>query len=58
MKQKCEYCCKSLRRCKRLDFIDRNMHFSCIEKIKKIRYEEAFNRLKEFLNSKGVFLLR
>ena len=58
MPKKCDYCCKSLRRCLRVDFQDRTMHFSCIEKIKKIRYEEAFILLKEFLNSKGVFLLR
>jgi hypothetical protein len=58
MPKKCDYCCKSLRRCLRVDFQDRTMHFSCIEKIKKIRWEEDYNRLKNFLLSKGVLLLR
>jgi hypothetical protein len=58
MMQKCDFCFKSLRKCKRVDFSDRTLHFSCIAKIKKIRWEEDYQRLKDFLLSKGVLLLR
>lgn len=58
MFQKCEYCCKSLRRCKRLDFVGRSLHFSCIEKLRKIKWDEDYQQLKDFLISKGVLLIR
>jgi hypothetical protein len=54
----CEHCHKPLRRCKRVDFIDRKIHFKCIEKIKKIQFEEDYEKLRAFLASKGIQLLR
>ena len=54
----CLECGKSLRKCKRVDFIDRKMHFSCIEKVKKRHFEEDYEKLREFLASKNIQLLR
>lgn len=54
----CLHCNKALRRCKRFDVIDRKMHYSCIEKIKKIQFEEDYEKLRAFLASKGIQLLR
>lgn len=53
----CEYCNKPLRKCKRVDFTDRKIHFNCIKKIQKKRYEEAFNKLRELLKSNDIFLI-
>lgn len=55
---KCVECGKSLRRCKRVDIIGRNIHFSCIEKLRKQKWEEDFEKLKELLASKNLNLLR
>lgn len=54
----CLECGKSLRKCKRVDFQDRTMHFSCIEKVKKRQFEEDYQKLSEFLASKNIRLLR
>lgn len=54
----CEYCDKPLRRCKRIDVEGRTIHFSCIEKLRKIKWDEDYQKLKDFLLSKGVLLLR
>lgn len=54
---KCVECGKSLRKCKRVDFIDRNIHFSCIEKLRKQKWAEDFKKLKEFLATKNINLL-
>lgn len=37
----CIICGKPLRKCKRLDVIDRRVHFSCIDLELKIREKEA-----------------
>ena len=54
---KCEHCSKSLRKTKRIDFIDRKLHFSCIEKLKKQKWDEDFDKLKEYLKTKNIELL-
>lgn len=54
----CEHCHKPLRRCKRVDFIDRTIHFSCMKKRKKIQFEEDYEKLRAFLASKQIHLLR
>lgn len=54
----CEHCHKPLRRCKRVDIVGRTIHFSCIEKIRKQKWEEDFEKLRAFLASKGIQLLR
>lgn len=53
----CQHCYKPLRRCKRLDFVGRTIHFSCIEKIKKERYKENLKKLVEILKRKNITLL-
>jgi hypothetical protein len=53
----CEHCYKPLRRCKRLDFIGRTIHFSCIEKIKKQRFRENLLELVNILKKKNISLL-
>lgn len=54
----CLHCNKALRKCKRLDVIDRKMHYSCIAKIKKIQFEEDYEKLRDFLACKGIQLLK
>lgn len=43
----CLRCGKKLRPCKRIDFKDREYHLSCIEKMKKEKYEQE---LKDFVS--------
>jgi hypothetical protein len=57
MKQPCLHCGKSLRRCKRIDVVDRELHFSCIEKLKKIKWEEDLELLRSYLKTKNIRLL-
>ena len=58
MKQSCVQCGNPLRRCKRIDFVDRKLHFSCIEKLKKEKWEEDLKKLTEYLKSKNIELLQ
>jgi hypothetical protein len=53
----CEYCDKPLRRCKRIDVEGRTMHFSCIEKLKKERYQQKLQELIDYLKSKNIELI-
>jgi len=46
-KKICLRCGKKLRPCKSIDFKDREYHLSCIEKMKKEKYEEE---LKDFIS--------
>ena len=52
----CEHCQKPLRRCKTIDVVDRTIHFSCIKKIKKQRYDEALEKLRNYLETKNIIL--
>jgi hypothetical protein len=54
----CEHCNKPLRHCKRVDVVDRTIHFSCIKKIKKERYEEALEKLRNYLERKNIRLIQ
>lgn len=53
----CEHCQKPLRRCKRVDIVNRTIHFACIKKIQKQRYDEALERLVKYLKEKNVILV-
>jgi hypothetical protein len=57
MNQLCVHCGKPLRKCKRVDFVDRTIHFSCIEKIKRQKYQENLMKLIYMLKSKNINLL-
>jgi hypothetical protein len=54
--KKCIECGKPLRKCKRVDIEDREIHYSCIEKNRKKKWEEDYEKLKEFLASKNIIL--
>ena len=54
----CIHCNKPLRKTKRVDFVDRKIHFSCIEKLKKEKWEEDLEKLTEYLKSKNIELLQ
>ena len=54
---KCEHGNKSLRKTKRVDFVDRKIHFSCITKLKKEKWDEDLKKLAEYLKSKSIELL-
>ena len=51
-KKKCLRCGRSLRKTKRIDFKDREYHFSCIEKEKKDKYEKELKELIQLLSAK------
>jgi hypothetical protein len=51
----CEYCKESLRRCKN-DFVGRRHHFKCIEIMRKIKWDEDFEKLRLYLESKCILL--
>jgi hypothetical protein len=53
----CEHCGKPLRRCKRVDVVDMTIHFACIKKIQKQRYDDALERLVKYLKEKNVILV-
>jgi len=46
----CLLCNKSLRKTKRIDFLGRTHHFSCIEKIRKQKYEKELEELIDLLS--------
>lgn len=57
MKPPCVHCGKPLRKCKRVDIVGREIHFSCIEKIRRQKWEDDLELLRLFLASKNVVLL-
>jgi hypothetical protein len=57
MKPICVHCGKVLRKCKRIDIPDREIHFSCIEKLRKEKWEEDYEELRLYLKTKGINLL-
>ena len=46
----CLSCNKSLRKTKRIDFVGREYHFSCIEKMRRQKYEEELKELIDLLS--------
>jgi hypothetical protein len=46
----CIICNKPLRKTKRIDFINRCEHFSCIEKLRKKKYEEELKELIDLIS--------
>ena len=57
MKESCVHCGRSLRRCKRIDIVDRKIHYSCIEKIRRQKWKDDYERLRCFLATKNVLLV-
>ena len=53
----CEHCNKRLRKTKRIDFVGRTLHFSCINKLRKEQYEKDLSLLYSYLKSKNIELL-
>lgn len=53
----CVHCSKPLRKCKRVDIVGREIHFSCIEKIRKEKWEQDYEDLRLYLKTKGINLL-
>ena len=57
MKPVCCHCFKPLRKCKRVDIVDREIHFACIEKIQNERYKQLLEELRSMLRRKNIILL-
>ena len=53
----CEFCNKALRRCKRVDFPNRTIHFACIQKLRKIKWERDLEELRLYLESKNISIV-
>lgn len=45
----CELCGTKLRKCKRIDIVDRKAHFSCINRFNKEQYDKELQEFIEFL---------
>jgi len=47
----CLFCDKKLRKTKRIDFINREYHFNCIERMKKKKADQELEELLELIRS-------
>lgn len=52
----CIFCGKKLRLCKRVDFLNRRLHLSCIERQKKIIYQQELEDFKDFFKQRGILV--
>jgi hypothetical protein len=57
MNHPCVHCGKSLRKCKRVDIVGREIHYYCIEKIRKQKWQDDYELLRLFLASKNIKLV-
>jgi hypothetical protein len=45
----CELCGTKLRKCKRIDIVDRKAHFSCINRFNQEQYDKELAEFVDFL---------
>lgn len=50
-KKICLYCNKKLKPTKRFDFVNRQYHFKCIDRMNQERYDEELEDFIKFLSS-------
>jgi len=55
-KKICLRCEKKLRPCKRIDFVNREYHFSCINRMNQEKYEKELENFLEFFKSHGILV--
>jgi len=54
----CIYCYKSLRCCKRVDFVERNFHFSCKNRDEKIKKDIAMEEFcRWFMENRKLLIV-
>lgn len=54
---KCKFCLKSLRKTKKIDFKDRDFHFSCMDLEIKLAYEKELKDFVEWFKEKGIDII-
>jgi 2-hydroxy-3-keto-5-methylthiopentenyl-1-phosphate phosphatase len=51
---KCKFCGCKIRACKRIDFVDRDYHFSCMELENKLAYEKELKDFIQWFKEQGI----